>query len=84
MNQYGDFTQIINRLSNDLAEVRSVWVDATAMSYDIINENMEYIAQRIWGYYTNTVAGYDVVKQNYNEGVCDDEINMLHMRMMAV
>ena len=41
MEQYGEFLENISRLENNLREVRSVWDDQTARTYDHINENMQ-------------------------------------------
>lgn len=84
MNQYGDFTEIINRLNGDLSDVRMVWLDQTATTYDHMNENMEHFAIQIWAYYNNSLAGHNAVKSNYNESEVDDMINQLNAKIASV
>ncbi len=84
MEQYGDFTNVINRLECSLNEVRAVWADQTALTYEHINENMQHFAAQIWNYYNNSVTGHNAVKTNYNEAEFDNEINQLNSRIDAV
>ena len=84
MNQYGDFTETINRLNSDLGDVRTIWFDQTALTYDHVNENMEHFAIQIWMYYNNSLAGYNAVKANYNESEFDDTINQLNAKIASV
>lgn len=84
MNQYGDFTETINRLNSDLRDVRTVWFDQTALTYDHVNENMEHFVIQIWTYYNNSFAGYNAVKANYNESEFDDTINQLNAKIASV
>ena len=50
MEKYGEFTDSVNSLDSSLVQVRSVWVDQTAVSYDGINENMKAYVSQITGY----------------------------------
>lgn len=84
MERYGDFAEIINRLEGSLAEVRTVWVDQTALTYDSINENMQHFATRIWDFHNNSVAGHNAVKANYNESEFDSTVNQLNSKVSAV
>ena len=84
MEQYGDFTEVINRLEGGLSEVRTVWADQTALTYDHINENMQHFAAQIWNYYNNSVAGHNAVKANYNEAEFDNTLNQLNSKIDAV
>lgn len=84
MEQYGEFSESINRLESNLSEVRCVWADQTAQTYDHINENMEAFTMQIWAYYCNSVSGYEAVKANYNEAEFDDELNQLNSRIYSV
>lgn len=84
MEQYGEFTENINRLESDLATVRAVWKDQTAITYDAINENMKVFVSQITAHLENSVAGYNAVKQNYNESQFEDELNRLEAKVAAV
>lgn len=84
MEQYGDFTATINRLESHLNEVRTVWADQTALTYDHINENMQHFATQIWNHHNNSVSGHDMVKANYNEAEFDDTVNQLNFKANAV
>ena len=84
MEQYGDFTEIINRLESSLGEVRTVWADQTALTYDHINENMQHFATQIWNYHNNSVAGHNAVKANYNEAEFDNTVNQINSKIATV
>lgn len=84
MEQYGEFSESINRLESDLSVVRCVWTDQTAQTYDRINENIEAFTMQIWACYCNSVSGYEIVKANYNEATFDDELNQLNSKIYSV
>lgn len=84
MEQYGEFSQSINNLESSLSEVRCVWTDETARTYDCINDNMKVFAMQIWAYYCNSVKGYDIVKNNYDEAEFDDELRQLSAKIDSV
>lgn len=84
MEQYGEFTEAINRLESGLSEVRMVWVDQTALTYDHINENMKHFATQIWNRHNNSVAGHNGVKANYDEIEFDRELNQLNYKIATV
>ena len=84
MEQYGDFSSIVGRLTNNLGEVRSVWNDQTALTYDHINENMEHFSIQIWNYRNNSLAGYNMVKAKYNEDEFEDTLNRLNSKIASV
>lgn len=84
MDHYGEFVEIINRLENNLSEVRMVWNDQTGDTYDHINENMELFAARIWTRYDNSCTGYNAVKTNYSESEFDDTLNQVRHKAAAV
>lgn len=84
MEQYGDFTEVINRLESSLLEVRLVWTDQTAKTYDAINENMQHFALHIWNNYNNAVAGKNMVRSNYNEDDFEQVFNNLNTKIEAV
>ena len=70
-NQYGEFTKNIIALKNDLEEVRSIWQDQTANTYDVLNENIESFTQRIWLHLVDSQNGYDALKRNYDSDEYD-------------
>ncbi len=84
MDQYGDFTEAINRLESSLTDVRTVWADQTALTYDCINENMQHFAMQIWIHRNNAVTGYNAVKANYNEAEFDNTVNKLNSKVSSV
>ena len=84
MEEYGDFTGVINRLESSLNDVRTVWTDQTAVTYDAINDNMKHFSREIWNYYNNSVAGYNMVKANYNEAEFQNTVNQLSAKVAAV
>ena len=84
MNQYGDFTETIHRLNNDLSDVRAVWNDQTAQTYDQVNENMEHFAFQIWNYHNNSLSGYAAVKANYDEAEFEETLHQLNAKIASV
>lgn len=84
MENYGDFTEDINKLESDLATVRAVWVDQTALTFDVINDNMKIFVTQITSYFDNSVAGHRAVKENYNESQFEGELNRLDAKVAAV
>jgi len=84
MDKYGEFTDSVNSLDSSLVQVRSVWVDQTAVSYDGINENMKAYVSQITGYLENSVKAHNLVKNNYRESEIDDELNQLSAKVAAV
>ena len=81
---HGEFSDSVIRLNDSLSEVRTVWNDKTAQTYDLINENMERFAIRIWECYTNSLDGYETVKRYYNEAEVDDKLNQMSSKISAV
>lgn len=84
MEQYGEFTENINRLEGNHTKVRSVWKDQTADTYDTINDNMKSFTLQVKNHSDNSLRGYNMVKANYNEAQFDDELNHLSAQMAAV
>ena len=82
--QYGLFLESIKRLDDELSEVRTVWNDQTALTYDVFNENIQSFTRRIWVHHNNSEEGYNVVKANYNESDFDDTLNQLNSKISAV
>ena len=83
-NQYGDFTKNIIALKDDLQEVYGVWQDQTAKSYDVLNENIEDCAEKIWAHLVNSQNGYNSLKRNYNSDEYDKYIAELTVQVDEV
>ncbi len=81
MEQYGIFGAVLAELNEALAQVRSVWTDQTAQTYDGINENMEAYAQRIWASAQTAATGEEMVRKNYDEGEFESILNNLGGRV---
>ena len=81
---HGEFSDSIIRLNDGLKEVKTVWKDQTALTYDQINENMERFTIRVWECYTNSLNGYEAVKRHYNESEMDDKLNQLNAKISSV
>lgn len=75
--QYGEFAKIVSALDQAQEQVRTVWTDRTAASYDVLNDNVKVCAGRIWAHYTDSVAGTNAVKANYNADEIDRSIMLL-------
>ena len=75
--QYGEFATIVSALDQAQEQARTVWTDRTAASYDVLNDNVKVCAGRIWAHYTDSVAGTNAVKSNYNADEMDRSIMLL-------
>ena len=75
--QYGEFATIVSALDQAQEQARTVWTDRTAASYDVLNDNVKVCAGRIWAHYTDSVAGTNAVKSNYNADEIDRSIVLL-------
>ena len=84
MEQYGVFAEIIRRLEDNLREVRTVWTDKIAASYDPINENIKQFAIQIWNLHNTSVDGYNAVKAVYDEGEFEDRLRQLNSKIASV
>lgn len=82
--QYGEFGKNIIALDNALEQVKTVWMDETAKSYDTLNENVKICTQKIWSFFSNSCAGTEAVKQHYNPDDVDKELARLGMRIEQV
>lgn len=81
MNQYGIFSGGIAELDHSLTQVRTVWTDKTAQTYNCINENMEDIACKIWSCHQSAAAGEQAVRENYREEEFDAVLHNLGSRI---
>lgn len=81
MEKYGIFASVLAELNAALQQVRSVWTDQTAQTYDAINENMEVYAQRIWHSGQTAATGEEMVRKNYDEGEFEGILNNLGGRI---
>ena len=77
--QYGEFLESALKLDGALAEVRVVWTDQTAMTFDKLNENMECFFKKIIKAKEEAIATIRVLKNNYDEDEVDDSIHKLSM-----
>lgn len=75
--QYGEFATMVSALDQAQEQARTVWTDRTAASYDVLNDNVKVCAGRIWAHYTDSVAGTNAVKANYNADEIDRSIMLL-------
>ena len=74
--QYGEFAKIVSALDEAQGQARTVWTDRTATSYDTLNDNVKICAGRIWAHYTDSVAGTNAVKANYNSDEIDRSLTL--------
>ena len=79
--QYGEFGKNIIALDNAQEQVKTVWKDETARSYDSVNENVKICAQKIWALFSDSKAGMEAVKKNYNPDEVDKELNRIGMQI---
>lgn len=82
--QYGEFGKNIASLDSAQEQVKAAWKDETANSYDVLNENVKLCVQKIWALFSDSKAGTEAVKKNYNPDEVDKEIAKLGMRIEQV
>ena len=82
--QYGEFGKNIIALDNALEQVKTVWTDETAKSYDTLNENVKICAEKIWALFSDSKAGTEAVKKNYNPDETDKDLARLGMLIEQV
>ena len=82
--QYGEFGKNIIALDNALEQVKTVWMDETAKSYDALNENVKICAEKIWALFSDSKAGTEAVKKNYSPDEVDKELAKFGMRIEQV
>lgn len=75
--RYGGFAQIVSALDKAQGQARVAWNDRTAASYDTLNDNVKTCAGRIWVHYTDSVAGTNGVKSNYDSEAMDRYLALL-------
>ena len=82
--QYGEFGKNITALDHAQEQVRTVWKDETSRSYDSLNENVKICAQKIWALFSDSKAGTEAVKKNYNPDEVDKYITRLGTQIEQV
>ena len=82
--QYGEFGKNIIALDNAQEQVKTVWIDETAKSYDTLNENVKACVGKIWALFSDSKSGTEAVKKNYNPDDVDKELARLGMRIEQV
>ena len=83
-SQFGEFTKDIIALNVNLQELRGIWQDQTASTYDVLNENVEVCAQRIWAYLVNSQNGYAALKRNYDSDDYDRYVAQMAVQVEEV
>ena len=81
---FGEFTESVNRIEDNLNEVRSVWADQTSCTYDRINENIEEFTMKIWQSFNIINGGQKAVEANYDESEFNNELNRLNSKIYSV
>ena len=82
--QYGEFGKNIIALDNALEQVKTVWMDETAKSYATLNDNVKICTEKIWALFSDSQAGAEAVKKNYNPDEVDKELAKFGMRIEQV
>lgn len=82
--QYGEFNKNIAMLNTAQEQVRTVWKDEVAKSYDVLNDNVKLCVGKIWSLFSDSKAGVEAVKKNYNSEEVDKDISRLSMQIEQV
>ncbi|MBQ2810339.1 MAG: hypothetical protein IJF11_05545 [Clostridia bacterium] len=81
MDNYGEFTQSIFNLKDSVSELRAIWKDQTAPSYEAIHENFERFSFNTWQQNLVAVEMHELVKENYSESEFDQMLDKLSARL---
>lgn len=79
--QFGEFAKIVSALDETQSQVRVVWNDRTAASFDVMNDNVKACAQRMWAHYTDSLNGATAVKSNYHPDEIDRSLVLLERQL---
>ena len=82
--QYGEFSKNIASLDNAQEQVKNVWRDETARSFDVLNDNVKFCVKKIWSLFCDSQAGVEVVKKNYDSDTIDKDLARLGMQIEQV
>lgn len=82
--QYGEFVSSVRKLDDALREVRFVWNDQTARSFDSINDNMKFLSKKIVTAKESAISSIKMLKDNYDEDEFDNTIHKLNMESSMV
>ena len=83
-NQFGEFTKNIIALKDVLQEVRGIWQDQTANTYDALNENIEACSQKIWAHLVNSQNWFAALKRNYDSDEYDKYVASMAVQVEEV
>lgn len=82
--QYGEFSNSIVKLDTAQEQVKTVWRDEVAKSYDVMNDNIKLCAGKIWSLFCDSKAGMDAVKKSYDSEEVDKEISRFSIQIEQV
>ena len=82
--QYGEFSNSIVQLDTAQEQVKTVWRDEVAKSYDVMNDNIKLCAGKIWSLFCDSKAGIDAVKKSYDSEEVDKEISRFSIQIEQV
>lgn len=82
--QYGEFSNSIVKLDTAQEQVKTVWRDEVAKSYDVMNDNIKLCAGKIWSLFCDSKAGIDAVKKSYDSEEVDKEISRFSIQIEQV
>ena len=82
--RHGDFNKNIVLLDAAQEQVKNVWHDKTAQSFDNFNDNIKLYTEKIWSVFCDSKAGVEAVKKNYDSDTVDKDIIKLSMQIEQV
>ncbi len=84
MQNCGIFNENLINLDNCFKEVRTVWNDDTAASFEVLNENIEEQTAKVWAHLKNAEMGFQAVQKNYDEDEFDNILSQLSGMVSSV
>ena len=82
--QHGEFSKNIALLDAAQEQVKTVWSDETARSFDGLNDNVKLCTSKIWSLFCDSKAGVEAVKKNYNADTVDKDLVRIAMQIEQV
>ena len=82
--QHGEFSKNIASLDSAQEQVKTVWSDETARSFDGLKDNVKLCTSKIWSLFCYSKAGVEAVKKNYNADTVDKDLVRIAMQIEQV
>ena len=73
--QYGKFSNVIEKIDTNFSEIQKTWTDEVFKSMISINDNFKTFSFKIWNQFDSVVKICDAIQKNYNESEIEEAIS---------